>query len=344
MVATCSITGGQVAEQLSQEAVETALGQAFSDAPVERPAKESARPPEADEPEAPVEAADEGEPADEVEDVEGDEPADEVAEVVAAEPEFEIEVDGAVEVVRGKDAIKELLQKGRDYSRKSEANARIRDALAAQAMQTKMAQEFQGAVFEDVAQLRAIDQQIQQYAQIDWATAFDSDPFNALKLKEQRDQLREQRAAKVQELDSKRAQFQQGQAQAAQQRIAAEQSALLVKLPEWRNNETRAKEQQSIAQSLMSQGFNEAEVAQLSDHRMLLIARKAHLYDQLQANKAQKVQQVRAAPPVVKPGAQPDKAKAESKDFLKEIRRTGRQNNRHAQEALLEKALSRVFK
>ena len=185
MVATCSITGGQVGEPLSQEAVETALGQAFSDAPVERPAKESARPPEADEPEAPVEAADEGEPADEVEDVEGDEPADEVAEVVAAEPEFEIEVDGAVEVVRGKDAIKELLQKGRDYSRKSEANARIRDALAAQAMQTKMAQEFQGAVFEDVAQLRALDQQIQQYAQIDWATAFDSDPFNALKLKEQ---------------------------------------------------------------------------------------------------------------------------------------------------------------
>ena len=344
MVATCSITGGQVGEPLSQEAVETALGQAFSDAPVERPAKESTRPPEADEPEAPVEAADEGEPADEVEDVEGDEPAEEVAEVVAAEPEFEIEVDGAVEVVRGKDAIKELLQKGRDYSRKSEANARIRDALAAQAMQTKLAQEFQGAVLEDVAQLRAIDQQIQQYAQIDWATAFDSDPFNALKLKEQRDQLRETRSAKLYELTAKQQQFQQGQAQAAQQGLVAEQSALLAKLPEWRNSETRTKEQQTIARELASYGFNDAEIAGLQDHRMVLVARDAMRWRALQANKADKVQQVRAAPPVIKPGAKQDKGKADARTDLKQFRDAGRKGEHRTQEQLLEKMLSRAFK
>lgn len=330
-------------DQVNPESVESALGQAFSDAPVARPVKESTRPPEVDEREEP-EAAEAAEAADDAGDDEGQEVEAAAEPAPEVEPEFEIEVDGQLEVVKGKETIKALLQKSRDYERKSEANARIRDALAAQAMQSKMAQEFQGAVFEDVSSLRALEQQIQQFAQVDWAAAFDNDPFNALKLKEQRDQLREQHNAKAQELEGKRQHFLQGQAQAAHQRLAAESAALVAKLPEWRNSETRAKEQQEIAQSLATQGFNEAEISQLSDHRMLLIARKAYMYDRLQANKAQKVQQVRAAPPVIKPGAQPDKAKAESKDFLKEIRKTGRQNNRHAQEALLEKALSRVFK
>lgn len=332
-----------MSEQMNEQQVESALEQAFSGAPVEKPAKVSTRPPEPDEVE-PVEAAatDDAEPAGD--DAEPAEPEAVEAAPAEVEPEYEIEVDGQRETVRGKEAIKELMQKGMDYSRKSEANARIRDALAAQALQAKMANDFQAAVFNDVTEITALDNQIAEYNKIDWAAAFDSDPFNALKLKEQRDQLRERRSVKAQEVEAKRQQFLQGQAQAVQQRLAAEQSALLAKLPEWRNSEVKAKEQQAIAQNLASNGFNEAEISQLSDHRMLLIARKAYLYDQLQANKAQKVQQVRAAPPVVKPGAQEDKSKAESRDFLKEVRAQGRKGNHAAQQQLVERALGRVFK
>lgn len=330
-----------MAEPISEQSVESALESAFGNAPAPQkvPAKEAAPAQDApvDEPAAeaaPVEEA-EAEPV-------------EAAEAEAApepEPEFEIEVNGARELVRGKDQIRELLQKGRDYSQKTEAVARARDSIIAQAQQQAMAAQFQGQAWEDITAIRALDSRLDEYNKVDWATAFDTDPFNALKLKEQRDQLREQRNAKVAEFQAKRQQFEAGQAQAAQQRLAAEQSALLNKLPEWRNTEQATKEQREIANTLaQSYGFNEAEIAGLVDHRMVMVARDAMKYRMLQANKTAKVQQVRTAPPVIKPGAQQDKGKVEARSDLKQFREAGRKGEHRTQEQLLEKMLGRAFK
>ena len=330
-----------MAEPISEQSVESALESAFGNAPAPQkvPAKETAPAQDApvDEPAAeaaPVEEA-EAEPV-------------EAAEAEAApepEPEFEIEVNGAKELVRGKDQIRELLQKGRDYSQKTEAVARARDSIIAQAQQQAMAAQFQGQAWEDITAIRALDSRLDEYNKVDWATAFDTDPFNALKLKEQRDQLREQRNAKVAEFQAKRQQFEAGQAQAAQQRLAAEQSALLNKLPEWRNTEQATKEQREIANTLaQSYGFNEAEIAGLVDHRMVMVARDAMKYRMLQANKTAKVQQVRTAPPVIKPGAQQDKGKVEARSDLKQFREAGRKGEHRTQEQLLEKMLGRAFK
>ena len=330
-----------MAEPISEQSVESALESAFGNAPAPQkvPAKEAAPAQDApvDEPAAeaaPVEEA-EAEPV-------------EAAEAEAApepEPEFEIEVNGARELVRGKDQIRELLQKGRDYSQKTEAVARARDSIIAQAQQQAMAAQFQGQAWEDITAIRALDSRLDEYNKVDWATAFDTDPFNALKLKEQRDQLREQRNAKVAEFQAKRQQFEAGQAQAAQQRLAAEQAALLNKLPEWRNTEQATKEQREIANTLaQSYGFNEAEIAGLVDHRMVMVARDAMKYRMLQANKTAKVQQVRTAPPVIKPGAQQDKGKVEARSDLKQFREAGRKGEHRTQEQLLEKMLGRAFK
>ncbi len=330
-----------MAEPISEQSVESALESAFGNAPAPQkvPAKETAPAQDApvDEPAAeaaPVEEA-EAEPVEAAE----AEPAPE------PEPEFEIEVNGARELVRGKDQIRELLQKGRDYSQKTEAVARARDSIIAQAQQQAMAAQFQGQAWEDITAIRALDSRLDEYNKVDWATAFDTDPFNALKLKEQRDQLREQRNAKVAEFQAKRQQFEAGQAQAAQQRLAAEQSALLNKLPEWRNTEQATKEQREIANTLaQSYGFNEAEIAGLVDHRMVMVARDAMKYRMLQANKTAKVQQVRTAPPVIKPGAQQDKGKVEARSDLKQFREAGRKGEHRTQEQLLEKMLGRAFK
>jgi len=330
-----------VAEPISEQSVESALESAFGNAPAPQkvPAKEAAPAQDApvDEPAAEAAPAEEAE-AEPVEAAEA-EPAPE------PEPEFEIEVNGARELVRGKDQIRELLQKGRDYSQKTEAVARARDSVIAQAQQQAMAAQFQAQAWEDITAIRALDSRLDEYNKVDWATAFDTDPFNALKLKEQRDQLREQRNAKVAEFQAKRQQFEAGQAQAAQQRLAAEQAALLNKLPEWRNTEQATKEQREIANTLaQSYGFNEAEIAGLVDHRMVMVARDAMKYRMLQANKTAKVQQVRTAPPVVKPGAQQDKGKVEARSDLKQFREAGRKGEHRTQEQLLEKMLGRAFK
>lgn len=322
--------------EVNESAVEAALESAFASEPVERVAKESTRPAESDEaPEAPVEA--EAAPVEE-------EAAPETEAPPVTEPEFEIVVDGVPEVVKGADQIKELLQKGRDYSKKSEVIARAREALQAQFQQHQAASQFQQAVLGDVTELRAIDSQLEEYQRVDWAGLFESDPFKGLQLKEQRDQLREKRSAKLQELNGKHQQFQQSQAEAAQRMLAAESAALYAKLPEWRNSDARTKEQQKIRASLESVGFNANEIDGVMDHRMLIVARKAALWDELQSGKKQKIGQVQAAPPVVKPGAPVDKGRLQTRDDFKALRSAVKSNDTRAQEELAVRLFNRAFK
>lgn len=318
-----------------QESLEDALGAVFSDEQPAAPAPESeAEAPDAvdavlEPPKVEAEAEAEAEPEEEVQ-----------------EPELEIEVDGNVEVIRGEDKIREFVTKGVKAGRVFEEVARVRDALNAQAQIQTQQFQFQQAVMGDIAELRALDQQLEQWQKLDWGAAFDTDPFNAMKLKEQRDTLRELRNNKFQELTRRQQEFLQGQEQAAKQSRAAEEAALLAKLPEWRNSEKATAEKRGIAQELATTyGFNESEIQSIMDHRMLVVARDAYQWRQLQAGKAQGLKQVRAAPPVVKPGApSAEKGKLGFLKFRQEVRKQGKQGNHRAQEDLVVAALNRSFK
>lgn len=308
------------------------LGAAFGDPPPPEPVVEAPETPEA---EAQVEAE---APADDVEAAPQEEEA-------VAEPEFEIEVDGQRETVRGQEAIKELLQKGKHYSKNAEINARVREQLVAQAQAQQLAGQFQQTFLADIAELRAFDSQLEQWNRVDFAAAFEADPFNAMKLKEQRDSLREARSAKLGEIQQKQQHFQQGQAQATQQAMAAETNALLAKLPEWRNSEKAQTEKQQLSTYLTTQGFSDAEVQRIADHRGVILARKAMLYDQLQSGKAGMLKQVRTAPPVVKPGTKvTTNGKIEFQKVAKQFRTMGQKGNHRAQEDVLTSILNRTFK
>lgn len=293
--------------------------------------------PEPEEPEAPLEALPEGEEAP------PEEAAPEEAEEVA-EPELEIEVDGRLEVLRG-EKIKEFAQKGVKAGRVFEETARAREALAAQAQIQQQQFQFQQACMADFAELQAYDNQLEQWSKVDWAAAFDADPFNAMKLKEQRDGLREARSAKFQELQQKQQSFQQGHKEAVQKALQAEEAALLAKLPDWRNSEKASQEKQLITQSLRAIGFSDSEISGVMDHRYLVVAHKAMLWDQLQQGKDAKLKQVRTAPPVIKPGtkAQPN-AKAEFVKVRTHLRQLGSKGNHKAQETLAIEMFNKAFK
>ncbi len=322
-----------MAVEPNEQALEAALEQAYGGTPDLPP--EVA--PEPDVPEEEIEAATE-EPTEEPVVVEAkEEPSD--------DPEFEIEVDGAVEKVKGKDQIKELLQKGRHYSKGTEENARVREILEAQHRHMQFVGGLQREIGGDIQELRQLDAQLEQYAKIDWNAAIDADFTNAMKLQEQRNQLRALRDAKFSELNQKQQQFSQGQAQAAQQLAAAEQAALFAKAPDLRNPEKWTKTQQAVAKGLADYGFTQAEIGGLMDHRMLLVARDAIEMRELRSQKAVAAKQVRAAPPVVKPGAAPtNKAATDAKDSLKLIRQAGRKGDHKAQEKLAEKLFNAAFK
>lgn len=78
---------------------------------------------------------------------------------------------------------------------------------------------------------------------------------------------------------------------------------LFEQLPEWaKDPNKRASEQRGIANTLISMGYTQDELSELIDHRAVLIARKAWLYDQSQAVKAKQVKAEPTPPKVVKPG------------------------------------------
>ena len=104
----------------------------------------------------------------------------------------------------------------------------------------------------------------------------------------------------------------------------AEREALKQKLPEWNDPAKAADEQKLIAQYLLDMGYQQNELADLFDHRALIVAREAALYRQLQAAKAKKSNPPPARP--VKPGAASDTKNTRS-DYevaLAKARKTGR--------------------
>jgi hypothetical protein len=328
--------------ELGTESLEASLGAAFGDAPVEKPAHVSTRPAQPDEePEAPLDLPDE-DPADLL----AGEPEEEAPKEEEAEPAFEIEIEPGKPETLPLTRLKELAARGAKAGRAFEENARVREALQAHVIGSQLEQHFQQAVSGDIAQIQAVEQQLQAYEKMDWGAAYDADPFNALKLKEQRDQLREQRAAAIQNLSAKQQHFQAEFKQNTQRLMAAEHEALLAKVPTWRNAEKATQERGEIGQALQSQyGFTLGEIKQIMDHRMILVARDAAAYRKLLANKDAKVKQARQAPATAKPGAAVQtNGRAEFTKARGKLRELGSKGNHRAQENLAAAMFERAFK
>lgn len=324
--------------EMNTESIESALGAAFGDEPVAPPKQAQAVP------EAPPD--DEGLEEDPADLLAG-EPEPEPEKVEEAEPEFEIEVEPGKPEVMPLTRLKELAARGAKAGRGFEENARVREALQAHVMQQQLHGQFQQAVSTDIAQLQAIDNTLnQQFGQVDWQKEFSEDPFNAMRLKEQRDQLREQRAAAIQDLNAKQQQFQAQFQENARKVLAAETEALLAKVPAWRNAEKATQEKGEISGALTTHyGFTAQETAQIMDHRMLLVARDAAAYRKLLANKDARVKQAREAPATARPGtAQPTNGRVEFGKARAKLKELGAKGNHRAQENIAAAMFERAFK
>ena len=120
---------------------------------------------------------------------------------------------------------------------------------------------------------------------------------------------------KFQKLQSKR---EAERAAMYQQYLAKEQEQLRQKVPEWLDEATVQREYPKIAETLTNLGFHESELNAISDHRLMVLARKAMLWDQIQSQDISG-KKVKAAPKSTAPGT--PKAQAEVSDRkIKEMR------------------------
>jgi hypothetical protein len=117
------------------------------------------------------------------------------------------------------------------------------------------------------------------------------------------------------------------QDQQAQQRLAEGDRRMRETVPEWADDGKRKELQSGIAKTLESYGFTPDEYAAVADHRVLLVARDAMLYRQMQAQRqaAEAKKTAPAAPRTLTPGTpQPNGTDKAARALLMKAAKSGR--------------------
>lgn len=100
--------------------------------------------------------------------------------------------------------------------------------------------------------------------------------------------------------------YQQQQQELSQQRarhLESEQQNLLKALPHWSDGTKAAKEKAMVSKHLQDLGFNAEQIASVSDHRLVLMARESALYREILSKAKDTAKAVQKAPPrVERPG------------------------------------------
>jgi hypothetical protein len=131
---------------------------------------------------------------------------------------------------------------------------------------------------------------------------------------------------KFQKLQSKR---EAERTEMYKQYLAKEQEQLRQKVPEWLDEATVQREYPKIAETLSNLGFNEQELNAISDHRLMVLARKAMLWDQIQ-NQDISGKKVKSAPKSTSPGtpkAHTEVTDRKIKEMRERLRKKGDMNS-----------------
>lgn len=137
---------------------------------------------------------------------------------------------------------------------------------------------------QDIAELTALDKQIEQYDQLDWRAIQQADVSEFQRLDWERRTLVEQRQNKAGQLNQKQQEALAKQQQDVAKRREEGLAALKRDIPDWSDEIARKVSDYGTKQA----GFTEREIASVIDPRMVKVLDKARRFDQLQAQAKQK--------------------------------------------------------
>lgn len=214
--------------------------------------------------------------------------------------------------------------------------ARQKEIDAEKARVSELAQRAQEARQQEEAQVTALIQTLHQHLTaefqgVNWEQLRYSNPaeYAALHADYARKQAQIQGVVEqaVRGLNARRQKEQEEYGKAREAALAREREALLKAVPDWRDNAKAESEMARLREYLVGTGFAPEEVNQFQDHRGVVMARKAMLYDELQKNAtaaAKKV--VRIGTKVLQPSQRPaaGEAKAEqARGLLARLKKSG---------------------
>lgn len=284
--------------------------------------------PPADEPaeaiqDAPAEAVQDQDAQDDANDQEGEAQADDqegeaisslsdLAEHYKWDPDWIESIKVPVKI-DGKEGAATLADLRKSYQIQEAAENRLAEAKErAKAQQQEMAEKSEqlNTQFATVAELiKGAESMLATDSEaVDWEKLRADDPgeFSAKKqeFEDRRKKLESMKHNAARTFQEHVQRQQQEMQVKAQERLQAEQSALVEKIPEWRDSEKAATEKAKLAEYLMKDaGFSQDDVMAASDHRLIVMARKAMQFDELRAKTNAAEKKVAKVPKVFKPGA-----------------------------------------
>lgn len=222
----------------------------------------------------------------------------------------QIEVD-ETELVKG-------YQRQHVFTKKTQELAEQRAAIEAQAQQVAQERAYYAQ------QLAQLTQNAQIPPEPDWRMA-QTDPIGYTQARA----VWEAQVRQVQTVQAEQQRLQQ-QTEAERQQyyerhIRSEFEKLTEALPEWKDATKAKQEKAALTEYLRTVGFTDDEIGQAADHRMIVMARKARLYDTLQAQRPGVEQKLSQAPKTLRPGATGtgESTGATRKSLMKQFERKG---------------------
>lgn len=205
------------------------------------------------------------------------------------EDDLEEDLDGLK--VRGKKEAIEKLKAERlmqaDYTRKTQEVAEARKQAEAERQVFETERQVHMQNLQEVATMRAIEMQLQNFGQVNWAALYDQDPAQAAKLDHQMRALQSQREQLRASVAQRYEQFTQMQQQEAARQLAEGQKVLQRDIPGW-GPELASK----LSAFALANGYTEREVAAIRSPAMV-----RSLYREYQVAEAKK-QATKRTPPV----------------------------------------------
>lgn len=244
-----------------------------------------------------------------------------------------VEVDVKINGQEGKAKLADLKKSYQITQAAEQRLAEAKDKAKAEAVAIAQKRDLLNAEYGKVASLIDNAERLftQEYQHTDWNKLRTDDPaeFSAKKAEydERKKAIDQLKAGAVQQYQASMAANRQEMESQRQAYLAEESEKLRAAIPEWKDEKVQKAEAQEIAQYLASQGYSKEEIANASDSRAIVTARKAMLYDKGQNKTELAKKKVLTIPKVMKPGTPkpPEQAKhAQIEAARAKLRATGR--------------------
>jgi transcriptional regulator with XRE-family HTH domain len=207
-------------------------------------------------------------------------------------------------------------QKDRDYRQKTAALKREREEFDAQ--RAEITRQIQAEHAQNAYILNTLEQNLVNAMQSEEMARLAQTNRTEWLAKRLEFQDRVQALQKLKQEAANRYQALQQQAQQEQQNKIAqilerEKEALSTAIPDWNDGKRQSVNEYAVR----SLGFKPEEVGQVIDHRFVVMAHKAMLYDQQQKQTRQTVKAVKAAPKLIKPTKPASAAQIAQRDVMR---------------------------